>query len=80
MTIIGGTGNLFGSVLGAGFYLIVSDVLSELWPRWLLLLGALLIALALFMQGGIWGLIERAAKAARGGRGSPAAAAAEGGR
>lgn len=80
MTIIGGTGNLFGSVLGAGFYLIVSDVLSELWPRWLLLLGALLIALALFMQGGIWGLIERAAKAARGGRGSPAAAAAKGGR
>lgn len=66
MTIIGGTGNLFGSVLGAGFYLIVSDMLSELWPRWLLLLGALLIALALFMQGGIWGLIERAVAVIRG--------------
>jgi len=68
MTIIGGTGNLFGSVLGAGFYLIVSDLLSELWPRWLLLLGALLIALALFMQGGLWGLIERAVAIMRGRR------------
>lgn len=65
MTIIGGTGNLFGSVLGAGFYLIVADILSNLWPRWLLLLGALLVALALFMQGGIWGLIERAAAVLR---------------
>lgn len=79
MTIIGGTGNLFGSVLGAGFYLIVSDVLSEIWPRWLLLLGALLIALALFMQGGIWGLIERAASAVRGGRSGRTAIPAEGG-
>jgi branched-chain amino acid transport system permease protein len=66
MTIIGGAGNLFGSVLGAGFYLIVSDILSDLWPRWLLLLGALMIALALFMRGGIWGTVERLAAIRRG--------------
>jgi branched-chain amino acid transport system permease protein len=71
MTIIGGTGNLFGSVLGAGFYLIVSDMLSSLWPRWLLLLGLLLIALALFMHGGIWGGVERAAATLRRGKGRP---------
>lgn len=68
MTIIGGTGNLFGSVLGAAFYLIVSDTLSGIWPRWLLLLGALLIVLALFMQKGIWGLIERGVEAVQGRR------------
>lgn len=77
MTIIGGTGNLVGSVFGASFYLIVSDILSALWPRWLLLLGALLIALALFMQGGIWGLIERAAML-RAGRGRSSSAGVEG--
>ncbi|AXC50174.1 branched-chain amino acid ABC transporter permease [Paracoccus suum] len=59
MTIIGGTGSLFASVLGAGFFVLVSDTLSAIWPRWLLLLGVLLIALALFMQKGIWGLVER---------------------
>jgi branched-chain amino acid transport system permease protein len=77
MTIIGGTGNLFGSVLGAGFYLIVSDILSDIWPRWLLLLGALLIALTLFMQGGIWGLIERVAGTFRPRDTAPAPAAAK---
>ncbi|HRO15331.1 MAG TPA: branched-chain amino acid ABC transporter permease, partial [Paracoccus sp. (in: a-proteobacteria)] len=42
MTIIGGTSSLFGSVLGAGFYLLLADALSTVWPRWLLLLGLLL--------------------------------------
>jgi branched-chain amino acid transport system permease protein len=56
MTVIGGTGNLFASVLGAAFYVLVGDWLSTLWPRWLMLLGMLLIAVSLFMQKGIWGL------------------------
>ncbi len=56
MTVIGGTGNLFASVLGAAFYLLMADWLSTLWPRWLLLLGLLLIAVSLFLQGGLWGL------------------------
>jgi branched-chain amino acid transport system permease protein len=73
MTIIGGTGNLFGSVLGAAFYLIVSDTLSAIWPRWLLLLGALLIVLALYIQKGIWGLIERGAGVVLGRLGGPGA-------
>ncbi|MDP4025267.1 branched-chain amino acid ABC transporter permease [Methylobacterium sp. NEAU 140] len=70
MTIIGGAANLFASVLGAAFYLIAGDLLSAIWPRWLLLLGVLLVAIALFMQRGLWGLIERAAAlATRGGAG-----------
>jgi branched-chain amino acid transport system permease protein len=59
MTVIGGTGNLFASVLGAAFYVLFSDWLSTLWPRWLLLLGLVLIAVSLFMQRGLWGLGER---------------------
>jgi len=60
MTIIGGAANLFASLLGAGAYLLAADALSAIWPRWLLLLGLLLIVITLFLQRGLWGLIERA--------------------
>lgn len=58
MTVIGGTGNLFASVLGSAFYLLLGDWLSQLWPRWLLLLGLALIAVSLWLQRGLWGLGE----------------------
>jgi branched-chain amino acid transport system permease protein len=72
MTVIGGTGNLFASVLGSAFYLLLSDWLSSLWPRWLLLLGLVLMAVSLFMQRGLWGLGETLWARLRG---KPAAAA-----
>ena len=58
MTVIGGTGNLFASLLGSAFYLLLADWLSQLWPRWLLLLGIALMAVSLWMQRGLWGLGE----------------------
>jgi branched-chain amino acid transport system permease protein len=58
MTVIGGTGNLFASVLGSAFYLLLADWFSTLWPRWLLLLGLVLMAISLWMQRGLWGLGE----------------------
>jgi branched-chain amino acid transport system permease protein len=60
MTVIGGAGNLFASVLGSAFYLLMADWLSSLWPRWLLLLGLVLMAVSLWMQRGLWGLGESA--------------------
>ncbi|MDR5795913.1 branched-chain amino acid ABC transporter permease [Caballeronia sp. LZ008] len=72
MTVIGGTGNLFSSVLGAAFYVLFADWLSTLWPRWLLLLGLVLIAVSLFMQRGLWGLGERIWRAMKRDRGEPA--------
>ena len=59
MTVIGGTSNLFASLLGSAFYVLLSDWLSALWPRWLLLLGVLLIVVSLALQGGLWGLGEK---------------------
>ncbi len=71
MTVIGGTGNLFASVIGAAAYVITADWLASVWPRWMLLLGLLLIAVALYMPNGVWGLLERAGRALRGkGRGN----------
>ncbi len=58
MTVIGGTGSLFASVLGAALYVIASDWLSNLWPRWLLVFGVLLMVISLYMQGGLWGLCQ----------------------
>ncbi|MGH8786173.1 MAG: branched-chain amino acid ABC transporter permease [Cupriavidus necator] len=58
ITVIGGTGNLFASVLGAAFYVLLADWLSTLWPRWLLLLGLLLIGVSIGMERGLWGLGE----------------------
>ncbi|WP_136067520.1 branched-chain amino acid ABC transporter permease [Modicisalibacter radicis] len=67
MTIIGGTGSLFGSLLGAGSIVLLGDILSAIWPRWMLLLGVALIAVVIFMRGGLWGgltsLLQRARRA-----------------
>lgn len=65
MTVIGGAGNLFGSLLGSAFYLLLADWLSQLWPRWLLLLGVALIGVSLWMQRGLWGLGETLWRMAR---------------
>ena len=66
MTVIGGTGNLFASVLGSAFYVLMADWLSTLWPRWLLLLGLVLMAVSLWMQRGLWGLGDSAWRRLRG--------------
>lgn len=74
MTVIGGTGNLLASVLGAAFYVLLGDWLSTLWPRWLLLLGVVLMVVSLGMQRGLWGLVEdlwRLVRKDRGGNDKP---------
>jgi len=59
MTVIGGTGNLFASLLGAASYVLAADWLSTLWPRWLMLLGLLLMAISLYMHQGLWGVAQQ---------------------
>ncbi len=78
MTVIGGTGNLFASLLGSAFYLLLADWLSQLWPRWLLLLGVALIAVSLWMQRGLWGLGEMLWRKLQGQRNTATAATAKG--
>ena len=65
MTVIGGIGNLFASVIGAAVYVIATDWLASIWPRWMMLLGLLLIAVTLYMQKGVWGVFERLVLAVR---------------
>lgn len=65
MTILGGTGSLYGSVLGAAAVLIMSDYLSVVWDRWQMLLALALLAVVMFARGGIWGGIEVVAEWSR---------------
>lgn len=58
MTILGGTGSLYGSFLGATIYLLLADSLSQVWDRWQILLAAALIAIVLYLRGGVWGALE----------------------
>ncbi len=58
MTILGGTGSLYGSFLGAAIFLVLSDYLSQVWDRWQILLAVALIAIVLYLRGGVWGALE----------------------
>jgi len=57
MSLLGGTGSLYGPVIGAIVVKIASEILSVLWARWLFILGVIFVAFVLFMRGGIWGLL-----------------------
>ncbi|MGH7050324.1 MAG: branched-chain amino acid ABC transporter permease [Acetobacteraceae bacterium] len=58
MSILGGTKSLFGGVLGAVFFVVAGNFLSAIWPRWLLIIGLLLILVASYLHGGLLSGLE----------------------
>jgi len=61
MVILGGTGTLFGPVIGAIALLLLEDVLSALTVHWQIVLGPILILVVLFAKRGLFGLLPGAA-------------------
>lgn len=58
--VMGGTGRLYGGLVGAVIYILMRDWLSGLSPEyWILGIGLLLIAVALAGGGGVLGLCQR---------------------
>jgi branched-chain amino acid transport system permease protein len=57
MVIVGGQRTLAGPILGAAFFLIVSQILSAYTESWALFFGLLFIGFVLFAPEGIWGLL-----------------------
>ncbi len=56
MLVLGGTGRLYGGLVGAAVFMIAQDYLSSLDPvYWEFWLGVLLILIVLFARGGILG-------------------------
>ena len=63
--MLGGTGGLYGALLGAIVFMVAHDWLSGLNPQyWQFWLGLLLIVVVLFARGGILGGAARSSRAA----------------
>jgi branched-chain amino acid transport system permease protein len=58
MVIIGGTGTLWGSVLGAAAFILLQSLVSTYTERWMLILGVTFILFVLFAPGGIMGALR----------------------
>ncbi len=66
MLIIGGTGRLYGGLIGAAVYMVARDQFSGLNPQfWYFWIGLLLIAIVMFLPNGILGGLELLAKRLR---------------
>jgi branched-chain amino acid transport system permease protein len=60
MLIVGGTGRLYGGIIGAIIFMIARDQLSGLNPQyWYFWIGMLLVAIVLFLPNGILGGLAR---------------------
>ena len=66
MLIVGGTGRLYGGLVGAAVYMVARDQFSGLNPQyWYFWIGLLLIAVVMFFPNGILGGLEKMAQDAR---------------
>ena len=63
MVIAGGTGTLFGPVVGAALVVILKNVISAYITRWVMLLGFVFVAIVLFMPEGLVPGITRRVRA-----------------
>jgi branched-chain amino acid transport system permease protein len=61
VVILGGTGTLFGPVLGAFVFVLLEDLLSGLTEHWLLIMGGVVVGVVLLLPNGIAGLLLHAA-------------------
>lgn len=59
MVVFGGTGTLFGPIMGAGIFILLEEWLSAITVYWQLIFGVILIAVVLFSRSGIHGLLTR---------------------
>ena len=52
-TLIGGSGSLYGPIIGAFVFIWLSESISLVWARWPLLLGVAFVIVVLFFRGGV---------------------------
>lgn len=60
MLVLGGERRLYGAFIGAAFYVLVHDWAAAINPfYWMFVIGALLVAVVLFLEGGLMSLIDK---------------------
>jgi len=52
-TLIGGSGSLYGPIIGSFVFIWLSESVSTLWARWPMLLGLAFIVVVMFFRGGV---------------------------
>jgi len=52
-TLIGGSGSLYGPIIGSFVFIWLSESVSTLWARWPLLLGVAFVIVVMFFRGGV---------------------------
>jgi branched-chain amino acid transport system permease protein len=57
VTVIGGIGSIEGPIIGTILYFVLQQTLSQYGAWYLVLLGALAIAISIWAPRGLWGLI-----------------------
>src|SRR5262249_55753526 len=66
-TLIGGSGSLYGPIIGSVGFIWRSEAMRAMWARWPLLLGGAFVFVVLFFRGGVveaWSRIWRFSKRA----------------
>jgi branched-chain amino acid transport system permease protein len=58
-TLIGGSGSLYGPVIGSFVFIWLSESMSTVWARWPLLLGVAFVIVVLFFRGGVVEVFSR---------------------
>jgi branched-chain amino acid transport system permease protein len=66
MVIFGGTGRLYGAVIGALAFLMLEERLADFTENWKVIVGPLLVIVAVYARGGLVGVAERLWRARRG--------------
>lgn len=59
MCLLGGMGTFFGPFVGAGVFLTLEDVVTNITPHWMAVVGAVFMACVLFFPAGIWGTLVK---------------------
>ena len=61
--VLGGTGRLYGGMIGAIVYMLVHDIFADMNPQyWMFWLGIFLIAAVMLGRGGLMGALSRLVK------------------
>ncbi|HLX80783.1 MAG TPA: branched-chain amino acid ABC transporter permease [Burkholderiales bacterium] len=58
-TLIGGSGSLYGPVIGSFVFIWLSESMSTIWARWPLLLGVAFVIVVMFFRGGVVEVFDR---------------------
>jgi len=62
MVVLGGTGMLFGPILGVFTFIMAEEILSGITVYWQFIFGVMLILVVLFVRGGLGSIISRLGK------------------